>query len=595
MTKVGLAAVGTLVLYVIAVQLNMLPGRFVQKSVVPEEFSLPTDAPASKAETTDAVPLPATAPAAARGPQIRLNTIPWNATFGLAFANGGPMTTTGSLMEKHGIRLMIARQNDQNVTQAEQVKFANALASDANPASGVHYAIIMGDGAAQYVAGINTGVAKLGSEYFAEVVGIVGFSGNSISGEDAFMGPEDWKLDPSTMKGGLVAGVLRDGDWNLALYYLLQNKVKNNPDERTWDPDALNWAATDDFVKAGELFTSGYCEDREVVRDGKKTGEKKHACVQGVVTWTPGDVTVAHQKGGIVKILSTKENANQMPSTVVGIRKWGKANPKKVEEMLAAAFDGSNQIRTYDAALKRASFAQFAILKEESATYWLKYYKGVIESDRKGLPIPLGGSRTANLGDNLMFFGLAEGSGGSLKSSLFNATYDGFGKIVKQQYPRLVADYPPVEEVVNTQYIEALAKRMSTTPSETASFSEGAIEKENVVAKRDWSITFDTGKASFTPAARATLDELFQAVSIGSLSIEIDGHTDNVGNAVANKALSEARAFAVKNWLTAKAPALFPAARINVKAFGDTMPVDSNASETGRAKNRRVTIILGTK
>jgi OOP family OmpA-OmpF porin len=116
-----------------------------------------------------------------------------------------------------------------------------------------------------------------------------------------------------------------------------------------------------------------------------------------------------------------------------------------------------------------------------------------------------------------------------------------------------------------------------------------------VVAKRDWSIQFETGKSSFTPAAEATLTDLYNQLTVGSLSVQIEGHTDNVGSPDKNKALSEARAFAVKNWLQEKAPTLFPANRINVRAYGDASPVASNATPEGRAKNRRVTIILGTK
>ena len=58
--------------------------------------------------------------------------------------------------------------------------------------------------------------------------------------------------------------------------------------------------------------------------------------------------------------------------------------------------------------------------------------------------------------------------------------------------------------------------------------------------------------------------------------------------------LSEDRAFAVKHWLEKAAPNSFPEGRVKVIAHGQTEPVASNADEAGRAKNRRVVIVLGT-
>jgi OOP family OmpA-OmpF porin len=151
---------------------------------------------------------------------------------GLMFANGGPQTTAGSLMEKHGVRLQLTRQDDTEKSKAEQIKFAQSLANGDGGAEGTQFVIIMGDGAAQYIASVNKALSKLGDEYHAEVIGSVGYS----RGEDAFMGPAEWKDAPEAAKGGLVAGVLRDGDWNIAQDWLRKNDLKNNPDERTYDP-----------------------------------------------------------------------------------------------------------------------------------------------------------------------------------------------------------------------------------------------------------------------------------------------------------------------------------------------------------------------
>jgi hypothetical protein len=103
-----------------------------------------------------------------------------------------------------------------------------------------------------------------------------------------------------------------------------------------------------------------------------------------------------------------------------------------VEGLLAAAFEGADQVRSFEPALQRAAKASYAVYGEESPAYWAKYYTGVKDRDKTGIPIFLGGSTVSNLGDNELLFGLTEGSG-----NLFKLTYEGFGRVVQKQYPRL--------------------------------------------------------------------------------------------------------------------------------------------------------------
>lgn len=103
-------------------------------------------------------------------------------------------------------------------------------------------------------------------------------------------------------------------------------------------------------------------------------------------------------------------------------------------------------------------------------------------------------------------------------------------------------------------------------------------------------ILFATGKADLQPESRSVLKEIATTLKEhGDLKILIEGHTDNVGNAANNLALSDARAAAVKAALVADYGVA--AERISTKGFGDTKPSVPNATPEGRAQNRRVEVV----
>jgi outer membrane protein OmpA-like peptidoglycan-associated protein len=382
-----------------------------------------------------------------------------------------------------------------------------------------------------------------------------------------------------------VAGVLRDGDWNIALKWLGDNKIPNNPDESTYDPEALNWVNASDYIEAAQKYVSGFCSELSNVKTKKK---EKH-CVDGVVTWTPGDVTAAEQKGGIVSIVSTREYRSQMPHVVIGSKRWMGQNKKLVTGMLAATFEAGDRIKTNDDALRQAAALSALVYKEKDGAYWYKYFKVQSQKDKQGIDVDLGGSSVNNLADNQQLFGLVAGS-----TNLFAATYTVFGNIVKSQYPNLVPTFYPVDQILDTSFVKELgASGGKVTEADLPKFQPDQTVKA-VVSRRSWDIQFATGSANFTPQTLAELKALFnELVVAGGTLIEIHGHTDNAGAADANQKLSEDRAFAVKKWLEAQSPTNFPDGRVKVFAHGMTQPVDSNSTVEGRAKNRRVEIVLG--
>ena len=96
----------------------------------------------------------------------------------------------------------------------------------------------------------------------------------------------------------------------------------------------------------------------------------------------------------------------------------------------------------------------------------------------------------------------------------------------------------------------------------------------------------ESGKSELLPASFPELERLLKMLEQnGGMSIEISGHTDNVGSDADNQALSEARAQAVVDWLKAKK---IKEKRIQARGYGESVPVDDNKTEAGRQNNRRV-------
>jgi outer membrane protein OmpA-like peptidoglycan-associated protein len=102
-------------------------------------------------------------------------------------------------------------------------------------------------------------------------------------------------------------------------------------------------------------------------------------------------------------------------------------------------------------------------------------------------------------------------------------------------------------------------------------------------------ITFDVDKSDIKPESMGTLNMIAGILkSNPGLKFEIDGHTDNTGDATHNMTLSQQRADAVKTQLVSMG---IDASRLTTKGFGDTKPISDNGTPEGRANNRRVEFI----
>lgn len=109
-------------------------------------------------------------------------------------------------------------------------------------------------------------------------------------------------------------------------------------------------------------------------------------------------------------------------------------------------------------------------------------------------------------------------------------------------------------------------------------------------------VTFDSGllfgfdSYALTAQTKENLNEMAQILNkYEDTELTVSGHTDNVGSDSYNQTLSERRAAAVADYLTMKGVSR---SRINTKGYGESMPVATNDTDSGRRQNRRVEVTI---
>ncbi len=117
------------------------------------------------------------------------------------------------------------------------------------------------------------------------------------------------------------------------------------------------------------------------------------------------------------------------------------------------------------------------------------------------------------------------------------------------------------------------------------------IEVQATIVLRN--LFFDTKKYDVKPESEVELDKVVQLLQDNpTVKIQIEGHTDNIGTAVDNQKLSEARAKATINYLIKKG---IRAERLIAKGFGASKPIADNKTEEGRSQNRRTELRVMAK
>lgn len=146
-------------------------------------------------------------------------------------------------------------------------------------------------------------------------------------------------------------------------------------------------------------------------------------------------------------------------------------------------------------------------------------------------------------------------------------------------------------EVVDTRVtgVEGTAGEALARANAAHKLAEGKFLYELVLS--DDSVKFPTDHYALSPEAEQRLSELAMRLKSENRNVylEIQGHTDAVGDEDHNQELGEARAEAVRRYLSQQGIALN---RMSTISYGEDSPVASNDTPEGRSQNRRVAIIV---
>lgn len=522
---------------------------------------------------------------------IRIAEYAWNGNSAMIVANGGPRTTEGSLMEANNVNLEIVRQDMLGGLRDMQVKFVEEFDKGATYPESDKSAVavsIMGDGVPFYITTTQKILDdKFGAgKYHVQAIAAYGLS----YGEDKLIGPKKWRDNPQTMKGALVSSVIGDGDWVVACNFAFANKIPVNPDPTTYDANALNFVPSqdDDYINSvKELIKSqknGFKIPLDVVKDGKRTGEKINKAIDGATTWTPGDKLAFDNLDGFTDVASTKDFVNQMATTLVIVKEWALQHDKEVISLLKSTYVAANQIKQYDEWAVKASEAVAKTYDLETPKYWYDLFKGQ-KGSKGGLDFNVGGTRVFNYADVLQYYGITDGKNryqsvyNQVSSYLTDLNPCGFNESNKN-------GVVPFEDAFNPYFIKSI-NISDAGKVEKISYT---AEKTQVLASGQWNINFQTGSSNIAGSDK-DLETIYNLLMQSEESkLKIVGFTDNVGNSESNVALSKGRANSVVQYLTNRG---IDAERFQlVDGKGDANPVADNSTELGKAKNRRVEITL---
>jgi NitT/TauT family transport system substrate-binding protein len=303
------------------------------------------------------------------------------------------------------------------------------------------------------------------------------------------------------------------------------------------------------------VFTASAVDAANVFKAGK---------VDAAVSWSPDVYVAAREREGGHILASTKEASNLIADIFVARGDFLQNHPEDARRFVAGWLKGVEMVQKNP--------ERTAVLLQKSLT-------GVNTlDDARGM---LADVKLPSYAENRAFF---DARGAIVNYyTIYQTAQNIWRKIGK------ISSVNPAQQTVDTRFLEAAAEffpQSGTAKPDEFDFKTAPKRDAPSILTKTVSIYYPSGSAVLDENAKAVLESqvVDLAATFGNAYLRISGNTDNAGSRDANMRLSRARADAVAQFLVTKG---FDAEKFQVVGNGPDKPVADNASDAGRAKNRR--------
>ncbi len=330
------------------------------------------------------------------------------------------------------------------------------------------------------------------------------------------------------------------------------------------------------LLEAGNLTT----KDIELVKVASAIDAAdifKKGQVDAAVVWSPDDQDCITKVSGAKILQSSREASNIIADVFVVKKAYLEKNKKKLEQLLEGWFKGAAEINSSEESKKKAA---------------------KILADGLGVPEDycvnaINNARLCTYGDNVNFY--------NLKGDFTGVTGDAIWSKMETKYTNegyITSKIPNWRMVGNSSLLSALNMTDANQAAEgSVTFTEATeeVKKADAVSTKSVSIIFPSGSFSLDDNMKYIIDSEFLdiAKSFANSRIRIEGNTDNVGGADANRELSRKRAQSVADYLINEHH--FDRNRFIILGNGPDKPIAPNTTSEGKAKNRRTDFELVSK